>query len=462
MRDHVVRQWRWLALGCVLGGVCGASAESIGPDVIVGDLYDLTYWGNSGGIYAYSVGTKSCNIGDTPLLWQNNTNQRPVIAQNMYRLKDGRFEQIGQSWCKWSFTSLNQSFCGPCQHPGTSALLGVGCSDPYSANLNGSQSRLGPKSVVNPFTGDFPSNHTTPGTTTIAGRLQVHVADIQAAQNAGATYYVEGQYVTPDDAAAGNLYNNASYRQVWLTGSLGLTFSNPQGGSSATVREKPAILAWQAADPAVGVALVDVPGDGQIYVAHKATNLGGGQWRYEIAIFNLNSDRAIGAVEVKLPDWATVGAVGFHDVDYHSGEPYANTDWISGIREKGVFWTTEAYTENANANALRWGTLYNFRFDSDAAPTFVTEAVLTLFKPGTPATITAVFDNGAYRLGDMNCDGALNFKDINPFVQALGDPGGWQAAHPGCPLENLDIDGNGSVDFKDINPFVSLLAAQER
>lgn len=461
MRDRVLNQGRGLVLGLVLCGAGSAFAQAIGPDVIVGDLYDLTYWGNSGGIYAYSVGTKSCNIGDTPLLWQNNTNQRPVIAQNMYRLKDGRFEQIGQSWCKWSFTSLNQSgLCGTCQHPGTSALLGVGCSDPYSANLNGSQSRLGPKSVVNAFTGDFPSSHTTPGTATINGRLQVHVEDIQAAQNPGATYYVEGQYVTPDDASAGNLYNNASYRQVWFTGSLNLTFSNPQGGSSATVRERPAILAWQAADPTVGIAVADVPGDGEIYIGTKATNLGGGQWHYEIAVFNLNSDRAIGGLEVKLPDWATVSTIGFHDVDYHSGEPYSNTDWTSSIREKGVSWTTDGYTENANANALRWGTLYNFRFDTNAAPTFVTEAALTLFKPGTPTTITVPFSNGAYRLGDMNCDGALNFKDINPFVQGLGDPAAWLAAHPGCPIENLDLDGNGIVNFKDINPFVGLLAAQ--
>ena len=34
---------------------------------------------------------------------------------------------------------------------------------------------------------------------------------------------------------------------------------------------------------------------------------------------------------------------------------------------------------------------------------------------------------------DTNCDGVVSFADINPFVQALGNLAGWQAAHPTCP-----------------------------
>ena len=39
----------------------------------------------------FRMGTNSCNIGDQPLNWVDATNQHPVIAQNMYRLKTGRF-----------------------------------------------------------------------------------------------------------------------------------------------------------------------------------------------------------------------------------------------------------------------------------------------------------------------------------------------------------------------------------
>ncbi|MEW6251856.1 MAG: hypothetical protein AB1716_14515 [Planctomycetota bacterium] len=64
------------------------------------------------------------------------------------------------------------------------------------------------------------------------------------------------------------------------------------------------------------------------------------------------------------------------------------------------------------------------------------------------------------RRGDANCDGAVNFGDINPFVLALTDPNGYQAQYPNCPLANSDCNGDGRVDFGDINPFVALLAGQ--
>ncbi len=60
--------------------------------------------------------------------------------------------------------------------------------------------------------------------------------------------------------------------------------------------------------------------------------------------------------------------------------------------------------------------------------------------------------------GDLNCDGAVSFGDINPFVLILSDPAAWQAAYPGCPAANGDINTDGSVDFGDINPFVALLS----
>ncbi len=63
-------------------------------------------------------------------------------------------------------------------------------------------------------------------------------------------------------------------------------------------------------------------------------------------------------------------------------------------------------------------------------------------------------------LGDLNCDHALDFGDINPFVQILTDFAGWQAAYPGCPWQNGDINQDGTVDFGDINPFVQLLTGK--
>jgi len=40
--------------------------------------------------------------------------------------------------------------------------------------------------------------------------------------------------------------------------------------------------------------------------------------------------------------------------------------------------------------------------------------------------------------GDLNCDGAVNPFDIDPFVLALTSPGGYAAAYPNCNILNAD------------------------
>jgi hypothetical protein len=61
---------------------------------------------------------------------------------------------------------------------------------------------------------------------------------------------------------------------------------------------------------------------------------------------------------------------------------------------------------------------------------------------------------------DVNCDGIVDFHDINPFVQALVDPDGYRDAYRACwPLNNADVNGDGTVNFTDINPFVAVLVA---
>src|SRR5262245_37662667 len=122
-----------------------------GPDVIVGRLLDLQYYGQVGDILAYSIGTDACNAGNTTIPWVGSTNHHPLVAQNFYRLKDGRFEQIGMSWLKHTYTAANGSSCWPCGG-GAGGLL-PGCDDAYVGVANGEQARLGPRSQVNATSG---------------------------------------------------------------------------------------------------------------------------------------------------------------------------------------------------------------------------------------------------------------------------------------------------------------------
>jgi hypothetical protein len=59
--------------------------------------------------------------------------------------------------------------------------------------------------------------------------------------------------------------------------------------------------------------------------------------------------------------------------------------------------------------------------------------------------------------GDLNCDGVVDFADINPFVLALSDPAAYAVTYSNCDIMTGDINADGSVDFGDINPFVALL-----
>ncbi len=62
--------------------------------------------------------------------------------------------------------------------------------------------------------------------------------------------------------------------------------------------------------------------------------------------------------------------------------------------------------------------------------------------------------------GDLNCDGIVDFDDINPFIIALADPVAYQQAYPDCNFLNGDCNGDGYVDFDDINPFIVLLSSK--
>lgn len=62
--------------------------------------------------------------------------------------------------------------------------------------------------------------------------------------------------------------------------------------------------------------------------------------------------------------------------------------------------------------------------------------------------------------GDANCDGRVDFKDIDPFVSRLGCPNSNPTAcNTGCAWQNCDVNNDGSVTFGDIDPFVGTLGS---
>ena len=382
-----------------------------GPDVVVGDLSGLSQFGSSAGTQVgLAVATDSCNFGAVDLDWfALPDNDHPVIPQNLYRMSGGttnddRFEQIGQSNVKHAFTALTNNICSlGCNGVG-GPHLGSGCSDPYSASLN-SGPNLGSRAWINPFTGFYPRGDSATPPNTHTGhthlgpshRILTEIADLNTSLNAGATYYVEAQYITPHEytwcqAHPGqcNMYNNVSYRRYSVTGT-GSPFSfSPV---STTQRMKAAISAW------TGATLVPIepdPGnDGIGVVAYKVTNPSPGVWHYEYAIYNQNIDRGIQSFMVPIGNGATVSNPGFHAPPQQPGwtfdgtlnnAGFSSTPWAFSSSATSVTWNSETFAQNQNANAIRWGTLYNFRFDSNRPPQTVS-ATLGFFKTGAPITV---------------------------------------------------------------------------
>ena len=131
--------------------------------------------------------------------------------------------------------------------------------------------------------------------------------------------------------------------------------------------------------------------------------------------------------------------------------PTSSDDSVA-VSPSGLQWTTDPFSVCPNANAIRWGSTYNFRFDADRPP-FSGTISIGLFRPGPPAfvLVPAVVPNPCECLGDLDDDGGLNGADIAPMVsQLLG------LASPN-PCADLAPPFGTGADTDDAAEFVSQL-----
>jgi hypothetical protein len=381
-----------------------------GPDVIVGNLPSLQQFGDAGTQVGLAVGTESCNNGQVDADWfALPSNNHPVIPQNLYRMSGGadntqRFEQIGQSWLKHAFTAASEDNCGFGCNDVFGKHLGSGCSDLYSTNQNGIQNVLGSRAWVNPFTGFFPGgsnpgpqDHTGHIHDGVSHRIVVEANDLNTTLNQGAAYFAESQYVVPHEYAwcqshpgECNMYNNVSYRRFNVSGGP-TNFSFSPAGS--TVRMQPAIMAWTGAT--VNQIQPDPGNDGIWFMGYKVTNPSPGVWHYEYALYNENLDRGIQSFSVPLAPGVNISNIGFHAPPQEPGWPndgtfnnqgYSSMPWLVIQAFDSITWNSETFAQNQNANAIRWGTLYNFRFDGDQPPQSA-NGTINFFKTESPITV---------------------------------------------------------------------------
>jgi hypothetical protein len=309
------------------------------------------------------------NMGTTDVPWYSKfsgsfppygNDQHPLLVWNMYRIANGAIEQIGISPLKHAFLTLN-TVCG-CP---TGNILWPTCEDTYGTGTNDSLQDLGPRDEITAHTGIWErcrslfdpdcnniQNSAPPRASSMDRRMAMVESDLQTA---GATYYVDAWYIVRDDV---NIFNSMGFRRVTPSGGAAWTF----GTAGSVFTSGPVIDQWvnpAAPGPNAQSVLVDT-GSGRLKLAVRATDLGGGQWRYEYALMNFDFDARVKSFSVPLPPGAVPTDVGFHDVDGN-----AATDWTVTVGKR-LTWSapTGAATQD-------YSTLLNFRFTVNAAPTAV-------------------------------------------------------------------------------------------
>ncbi len=390
-----------------------------GLDVKLGELSSLTDLGREGvfpnGMNGLAMSTTSCNVGSVNVPWlQVMQENHPFIAFLVVRERGGRMVQISdRSYVKHGFFALSNSQCTPCQNPSPGTFLGIGCSDTYNTSNNGNSFWLGPPDEIDPWLGTWSAqcSHFDKGEPPVApaqqcdgirsltqsqvnalGSVAHRIRVPDAELNAPGSFYYQGHYVIRSEAEALRADNIGS-RQFTATWS----------GSSWNFSTVPgAILYGSILERWPGAAVTSSTNgadDGRVYIGVVVTGPTNGVYRYEYAIHNRDNARGVGAFRLPIQDCTTISNVFFRDVDGNAGNDWTMTQTANEL----VFSTA--------GNPLRWNSIFNFGFDSNAAP-LAGNAVLDQFDPGAGAgaiaigtTVPSGLPFSSYGVGTAGCDG---------------------------------------------------------
>ncbi len=348
----------------------------VGLDGRLEILDNITYWGRRGPAYpggevGLSMRNTMCNPGSVSIPWfAQMAENHPKFGFIITRLHGDRMVQISdRSYCKHAFTSASTSgACGPCNGIG-GTMMGVTCSDTYSAGNNASRGNLGPADEINPWLGTWnhlgsyfdqgdpnvgaPGNNDgnqspiNVGTDAVKNRVTVKESDLQVA---GAQYFY-GIHLIHEGESVANRGDNLKSRgmQASWTGSTWSVSNTGIGEVFGSILQH-----WTGADLNAGRNGND---DGRFFVASKATSLGGGNYHYEYAVHNVDNHRGGATLRVPIDAAAVASNFSFRDIDGN-----ALNDWTAARVGNEVVFTAPS------TNALNWNTIYNFGFDANFAP----------------------------------------------------------------------------------------------
>lgn len=337
-----------------------------------------------------------------------NNDQHPYLIWNMYRFNsDGTIDQIGRSGVKHAFLTTNQGCASG--HGTNSHVLGRQCSDTYGAGNNDSNEDLGPRSEIIPATNQWgrcgsiydtncDGSSNTSGNGNYSQRLIVVESQMDPAVQIGATYLFESWYLAREDI---NIFNSMATRGM-VPARSGSTWAV---GGGASYLLGPAVDRWLTIAPLAQRfgSSEFASSEGHVKIAVKAFDLGGGSWRYECAVMNLDFARAytegseaahnlkvihnFGLDRFSIADGGTISNLSFSDGDL---DPANN--WTATNTGGTITWAAPANPSPlpnvpAVLNPLNWGMMFRFSYVSNASVPGSSEISLHVAQTGAPANL---------------------------------------------------------------------------
>ncbi len=414
----------------VLASSLAAQSNAIaGLDGKLSAIANPTVWGRRGaahpnGELGFSASNTMCNPGQVLIPWHAvPQTDHPKFGFLVARLQGDRMVQVSdRSYCKHAFLSLNSNngVCLPCVDPGTGSLMGLGCSDVYAAGNNADRNYLGPPDEINPWLGtwamvgsyfDRGEPEVAPPANSDGSRSPLNMAG-DAVKNrvtiresdivTGASFFYQIQLLHEGESVAVRGDN-------MLTRGVAFAWSGTTWSATNVGEPVPGsvLTQWPGASIQLGGNGND---DGRVSVAVKVTGPTNGFWHYEYVAHNIDNHRGVASFRLPLCPSARVRDVGFRDIDQD-----ALNQWVA-TRSGGEL----AFSAPA-ANPLNWNSMFNFWFETDAAP----------------ATGLASFDQA--RIGP----GALSFTVPTQTPGNL--PSVWIGPGCGSPAATLEIGGLATI-----------------
>ncbi len=413
------RRLSWTAamlLSVAAGSATAQSNADPEVDVSVFSIRAPSSFGREGvfptGRSGFAFETTCCNTGLTEPLWRAPMNRNhPFISFLIARERNGRFEQISdRSYVKHGISAANAAGCGNCTQISTT-VLGLGCTDTYTAGLNADRFTLGPPDEINPWEGAwtrrcglFDRGEPSVGGAQecdavrsltfqmansfgpVENRIEIEDADLDVT---GAQFYAMTYYAVAQEPDA-NREDNMGHRRVtpnWNGNRW--NWSNNTGLQHGSILER-----WSGATVTSATNGND---DGRVYVGVRVTEPTPGTFHYEYAFHNRDNDRGVGTIRIPFCGDASLANVGFHDVDQDPSNA-----WTYAVEGDELVVTTPD-------NPLRWNSVHNLWFDTDAAPQ-AGSLELFAFDPGPGAAsfaVTGTVPTGRFeRTLPAGCDGA--------------------------------------------------------